>query len=314
MTSSRYTFAVNICLFFSVLLLATSALVMPVLAKDVVILNQPDSVHDTRYEYSYKLMQLSLIHTEDDFGDWEITTSDYPMTSGRVLPELMTGELINVIAEAPKTQWSEKLIAIDVPLRKGVQGFRIFIIKQQNQSLFSDINTFEQFKLIPTGSGMFWSTRFAMEKAGMDVVIGSSYDGLFHMLDKERFISFGRGINEAYDEVETYGKIYPDLIVEKNTLLHIPLVTLFHVSPAHPQLANRIKVGLQRIKDNGLFDEAFHQEHCQFLVKSQLSQRQVFTIDNELISKQDHKEMLKNKEVISPKTNFDEICLTYIEE
>ncbi|WP_144211576.1 hypothetical protein [Shewanella donghaensis] len=299
---------------FKILLNLSLVMTADAVAKDIVILNLPDSERDTRYEYTHNIMELILIHTEDDFGEWEIKTSSVPMTASRVLSELVSGQLINVIAEAPKPHWNEKLIAIDVPLRKGIQGFRVFIIKQQNQSLFANITSFEQFKKIPTGSGMFWSTRFAMEQAEMNVVIGSSYNGLFHMLDKERFISFGRGINEAYDEVAAYRKDYPDLMVEKNTLLHIPLVTLFYVSPTLPELANRIQIGLQRIKANGLFDDMFYREHCRVLIQSQLDKRLVFTIDNEHISQQALTKMLKNNQVISPKSNFEEVCLSYLEE
>ncbi|WP_282166770.1 hypothetical protein [Shewanella japonica] len=307
MSLFKYILVIVVTYLFSYFTIAPFAV-----AKDIIILNQPASANDMRYHYSYELMQLILENTEDDFGEWEITHSPIFMTRDRILTEMVDGELINVIAEAIKPAWNEKLIPIRVPIRKGIQGFRVFIIKKQTQAQFSKIKTIEQLKQIPTGSGIHWSTRLAFEKAGFDVVVGSSYDGLFHMLDKGRFESFGRGVNEAPAELSSFKVKFTDLVLDENVLLHIPLATFFYVSPDEPQLAKRIEVGIKRIMANGQFDNTFYRQYCQELISSKLSERRIFSIENPLMDPKLLAEMQQANYLLSPYTHFDEVCSGYL--
>ncbi|MCL1066134.1 hypothetical protein L2735_04845 [Shewanella olleyana] len=306
MTISKYIFAAVIgCL------LGSTFIVKHTLAKDIVILNHPASENDSRYQYSFELMQLIMEQTKADFGDWEITHSEVFMTRDRVLNELISGELINVMAEAPKMGWNESLIPIKLPIRKGIQGFRVFIIKQQHYEDFQKIQTLAQLKNYPTGSGSFWSTRKAMELAGFDVVVGSSYDGLFHMLERGRFTSFGRGINEAFDELDSHTQAFPNLVLDDKVLLYIPLITIFYVSPNQPKLAKRIETGMKRIIANGQFDQVFYQQYCQLIHKTQLNKRVIFEIDNPLMKKDELLRMRQQGLMLSPTMNFDEVCQIY---
>ncbi|WP_285163694.1 hypothetical protein [Shewanella goraebulensis] len=303
MTRSTYFLATIICLLSSCFFIANTTL-----AKDVVIFNQPASSKDSRYQYSFELMKLILKQTENDFGDWEIAHSEVFMTRDRVLSELISGSLINVIAEAPKVGWNESLIPIKLPLRKGIQGFRVFIIKQENYEAFQQIQTLAQLKSYPTGSGIFWSTRNALEQAGFDVIVGSSYEGLFHMLERGRFTSFGRGINEVSDELAIYSQSFPELVLDDNVLLHIPLITIFYVSPNNPKLAERIQIGMERIIANGQFDHAFYKQYCHALENINLDSRIIFNIDNPLMENEEFIQMQQQGLLLSPKMNFDEVC------
>lgn len=47
---------------------------------------------------------------------------------------------------------------------------------------------------------MQWSTTRVLTENGFNVVTGLDYEGLFKMLTKGRFITFGRGINETHRE------------------------------------------------------------------------------------------------------------------
>ena len=55
------------------------------------------------------------------------------MTRSRIFHELKKGNLRNVVAEAPQEEWDSHLIAVPIPIRKGIQGFRVFIIKDNQQ-------------------------------------------------------------------------------------------------------------------------------------------------------------------------------------
>jgi len=275
-----------------------------------IVLNKQQTKLDSRYQYTYNLMTL-IIEATPDFGPSEVETSNFYMTRDRALIELKSGKLINVMAEAPKPEWDESLLVIPIPIRKGIQGLRVFIIESENNILMQSINTLEALKNLPTGSGSHWSTNVAMETAGFDVITGSNYNGLFGMLYKDRFTTFGRGINEAYKEVGVWQKQYPNLMVDKHVLLHIPLATYFYVSPKTPKIAKRIKVGLLRLIENGSFDHFFYRRHCKDILKAQINKRKIFHIPNSLVS---HKRMLSlvdDDYLIDIKSDFFEICQQY---
>ena len=110
----------------------------------------------------------------------------------RLLQELIKGENIHVIAGSSQTGLEDKLLPIHIPLRKGIQGYRLFLINKQDQTPLQGVETLEEFMAYPTGSGAQWSTRHVMEHAGFKVVTSEDYDTLFKMLKLRRFTTFGR--------------------------------------------------------------------------------------------------------------------------
>lgn len=251
---------------------------------EIVLVNRPPSDTDKRYEYPTKLLTIILKKTEKEYGPAVIVQSESSMARNRILIELEKGLIINVIAVPPKPGWEERLIPIRIPIRKGIQGFRTFLILKKNQAMLSSITSLEALKKIPTGSGQQWSTTRILNENGFDVRPGNSYEGLFNMLVYGRFITFGRGINEAAIEYETHKIQFPELAIEKDLLLFIPLPTYFFVSPKKPKLAERIEVGLSAMLEDGSFDDLFNQEFGELIKKSNLKNRRIFKINNPNLS------------------------------
>jgi hypothetical protein len=280
-------------------------------AVDNFIINHSESAQDFRYEYTYALLELVIEATQADFGDANLEVSSVIMSRNRQLRALEQGKVINIMAEAANTQWNDKLQPIFIPIRKGVQGFRVFIITKDSAETLRGVKSLEQLMQLPTGSGSQWTTKVAMQQAGFNVVESTHYDSLFNMLSKGRFITFGRGVNEAFQEVATYQKPYPQLMLDDHLVLHIPLATYFYVSPKQTRLANRVRVGLERIIKNGLFDRFFYQHHCDFLRQSKLNQRLVLKIDNPLVSEQQMTSIVGKDFLLDPKSDFATLCQAY---
>ncbi|MCL1090995.1 hypothetical protein L2744_15585 [Shewanella profunda] len=280
-------------------------------AIDSFIINHPESENDHRYQYTYDLLALIIEATQSDFGEASLQVSNVIMSRNRIFRSLQDGQVVNVMAEASSLQWDEQLTPIKIPIRKGIQGFRIFIIKKENLSILANINTLAQLTSLDTGSGSQWSTKIAMQQAGFNVIESTQYDNLFNMLSMGRFVTFGRGVNEVFQEVELFKQRYPDLVVDENILLHIPLATYYYVSPNEPRLAQRIQVGLKRIIANGQFDKLFYQRHCEFLLKSKFNERRIFKIDNPLISESEITSIVGKDFLVNPKDDFSALCEKY---
>ena len=280
-------------------------------SNDQFMINRSESELDSRYQYTYELLALVIQATTADFGEGSLLVTDMHMSRNRIFRSLKEGDGINVIAEASKENWNEELIPIRIPIRKGIQGFRLFIIKKDNVSMLANITTLDQLISLKTGSGSQWSTKVAMQQAGFEVVESTLYENLFNMLSKGRFVTFGRGVNEVFQEVSLFSQQYPELMVDEHLMLHIPLVTYYYVSPNQPRLAKRIEVGLQRIIENGQFDQFFYQHHCEYLLKAKLNNRVIFKIDNPYIAETEVISLVGKHFLLNPKDDFDTLCQQY---
>jgi len=253
-------------------------------ASEIVMVNAPLSQEDRRYDYPQKLLGEVLLATEKQYGSAIVRQADFPMKRNRALLELEKGQIIHVMAEAPKPGWEERLIPVRIPIRKGLQGYRTFLILKQNQQMLSKIKTLEEFKKLATGSGKQWSTTRVLKSNGFNLVLGRDYEGLFGMLVRGRFITFGRGINETAVEYNNHKEKFPELAIEKDLLLYIPLPTYFFVTPTKPKLAERIETGLKTMIADGSFEKIF-EEHFGLLIKnSNLEHRRIFRINNPNLS------------------------------
>jgi hypothetical protein len=284
-------------------------LLLPTITKasQDVIFNKPLSLNDPRYSYSYELMKL-IYKATPEYGHAQIKTSELTMTRSRIFQELKKGTLVNVVAESPQKTWDSNLIAVPIPIKKGIQGFRVFIIKAKNVEKLAKIKNITSLKSLHTGSGRDWSTRLVMEKSGFVVVTANGYESLFAMLSKERFTTFGRGINEAYQEVQSHLALFPNFVVDEHILLKIPLATYFYVSPSFPELADRIKVGLLRLIENGDFDHFFFEKYCPDILKANMHKRVTLEINNPQVSKERMISLVGEDFLLNPTISYKKIC------
>lgn len=263
----------------------SGALAPKILASEAIKVNAPLSATDTRYQYPNDLLQKIIDVTTDDFGPAHIEVSYRKEARQRALSSLIKGADLHIMAEAPKPSWDQQLLSVKIPIRKGLQGYRAFLIHTDSQAALQRVQTLDDLIALPTGSGAQWSTLIALQHAGFQVVTSNSYDGLFKMLASKRFITFARGINEAYQELELKKVQHLNLMVDPSLLLYIPLATYFYVTPTQPVLQKRIETGLLRLIASGEFDHHFFKSHCPDLLQAALSTRKLIRIDNPNISR-----------------------------
>lgn len=264
--------------------LAISLLLWPTWVKanentETIITNPANSAQDSRFEYPMLLLQEALERTVDRFGPYKIQQYPTPVSRQRALVKLMNGE-ITVFDAATRQEWETAALPIRIPLRKGLQGYRLFLIRSEDQKKFNQINTLDDLLRFRMGGGQQWSTTLALKRLNIDVIGGNAYEPLFKMLIQNRFDYFPRGVNEAFREKEEHENIYPNLRVEENLALYMPLPTYFFISPLKPKLAKRIEIGLLSMIEDGTFEKIFSTYHQRDLKKANLSARKILKIQN----------------------------------
>ncbi len=246
---------------------------------ETIITNPDNSAKDSRFTYPRLLLKEALERTVDRFGPYKIQQYPVPLSRQRALVKLMNGE-ITVFDAAARQEWETAAIPIRIPLRKGLQGYRLFLIRSEDQKKFNQVSTLDDLLHFRMGGGQQWSTTLALKRLNIDVIGGNTYEPLFKMLMQKRFDYFPRGVNEAFREKEERENVFPNLKVEENLALYMPLPTYFFVSPLKPELAKRLKIGLISMIEDGTFDRMFFAYHQNDLENANLSARKIFKVQN----------------------------------
>ena len=241
-----------------------------------------ESKDDTRFDYATQLLDKALEKTVKSDGPFTMTPGG-KMNVGRAFQFLEEGRIVNVGWSTPTQEREENFIPIRIPIKKGLLGYRIFLIKQQDRDKFASIQTLKELKKLKVGQGHIWNDVKVFKANGFKIVTGPEYEGLFDMLIAGRFDYFSRGINEAPNEYEERkGRLY-DLYMEETILLYYPWPKYFFTSKKTPQLAERIERGLRMMIKDGSFEAHFMKFHKKDIERVNLNERKLFKIHNPLL-------------------------------
>lgn len=248
-------------------------------ATEIIITNPMKSQDDKRFEYPKEILKTALKRTEDRYGPFDIQRYAAGLSRNRALRELVSGNI--TIFEAPtRLEWEEAAIPVRVPIRKGLLGYKLLLIRNDRQADFDKIETQEQLKQYRYGGGLQWSSSLAMKRLGFKIHGGTDYEPLFAMLHGRRFDYFPRGVNEIFQEFDTRKGKFPDMVIEKKLALYLPQPTYFFVTPTKPLLAKRLKEGLLSMVDDGTLDQMFLEYHGASLERAGLQNRKIIQLKN----------------------------------
>jgi hypothetical protein len=245
----------------------------------------PEAPGDTRYDHYWQLLAQALAITEPDFGPFAVRKAALPMTELRALDELETGKgTITVLVHGNVADYEQRLLPIRFPLDKGLLGYRVFLIRGEMQPKLDLVGGLEDLRRYSIGQGREWGDVTILRQAGLTVVEGTSYEGLFSMLATHRFQLFSRSVVEVGEELAREKPNHPELVIERHLMLYYPLTRYFYVtrSPAGDALARRISEGLERMLKNGLFDHMFEDFKTPFERQIGLRDRLLIRIANPL--------------------------------
>ncbi|MDE1463806.1 transporter substrate-binding domain-containing protein [Spartinivicinus poritis] len=260
----------------AIMLFTLNALAEPTVVK--YLKKEEDSA---RYSYYYELIDIVLETTKSSFGDYKIEPLIGEMTAARWNQTAIEGKLLNLLwSPAGMEGLDTQMIPIPVPLVKGLTGYRVFLIHKANQPKFSQVKTLADLKLLTVGQGQNWGDVPIFQHNGIEVVEGSTYEGLFGMLAAKRFDYFSRGLNEIIPEYQARKDQYPSMAIEQEILLFYPYPFIFFASKNTPELAKRLEAGLMIMIKNGSLDNHFNKYHKSTLQALNLQKRKLLKISN----------------------------------
>ncbi len=244
--------------------------------------NAPETADDRRYDYHWRVLRAALEATREKYGAY-ILEPGLPMSEKLQVVEMQRARgVLNTMVLDATVALEETLQPVKIPVDKGLLGYRVFLIPAELQSRFSSVQSFEQLRQFSFGQQREWSDVAIYKAAGLEVVTGSSYEGLFRMLMLGRFDAFGRGVTEVSGELEHWRKDYPQMAIENELLLYYPLPVYFWFprNEEGSRHAQRVEEGMRAIVANGTLDRLFTEEYAATIKKLGLDRRRVFRIGN----------------------------------
>jgi len=243
--------------FLAILLLLTTATARA--AVMTYIYHAPESALDVRYQYHWEILRTALEKTTPKWGPYRMVRSEF-MTERRQTLELKnhTGKL-TVMYLSTTPDFEQNLIPIRIPVDKNLGGYCVFLIRKEDQSRFASVHSLDDLRHFTFGLGLGWIDVDILKASGLRVVTGSSYDGLFEMLDKKRFDIFLRAAVEVLDEYDQRKAHLPNLRIEDHFILYYPLPMYFWFPKTEEgrRLAARAEAGMRMMIADGTYDRIF---------------------------------------------------------
>ncbi len=242
----------------------------------------------TKREHDIEELLYILINaSEEKFGPCELTPFHENINEAKIRYFITHDLVFDIIWSSNTPDLEKHLIPIWHPIRKGLLGYRIFLIRKQDQPMFSSIRTIEDLKKLTVGQGRFWNDVKVFQANGIKVKTSMHYESLFDMVAKGRVDYFSRGFNEIFTEYKEHVVRLPNLNIERDILIYYPWPKFFYVSKKNPKLAKRLIYAFKRIKENGKYEEWFLKHNKESIKKANLPSRRLFTLDNPLFTKKE---------------------------
>jgi hypothetical protein len=233
-------------------------------------------------DYSAELLKHVLSYKQKN--KYQVQFNNKNLPKNRVLTLISNNAGIDVISAGATKEREKLLLPIRFPILKGLNGWRIALVTKENKDIFLKNSTLRAFKLLTPGQLHSWSDTKVIASNDINVEGGSSYDGLFPMLENNRFDYFPRSILEVRWEYEQHKD--RNIIIEPHQLIHYPAAYFFFVNKNNTNLAADISSGLEKALKDGSFERIFNKYFGSAIQEVQQENRRVFSLTNPFLPAQ----------------------------
>lgn len=256
-------------------------LCLPLLAQAQVLTIKVPSrpVNNLDLEYQLKLLELALTRSGQPF---RIQLVDLDLNQFTLQQQLLKGQSINVFWMGTSSDLESSLLAVPIPLFRGLEGLRLSFIHADAQDKFNNINSLADIKQMKAVQGVGWADNKILANAGIPIYAGR-YSNLFRIInDGDKFDFFPRSLVDIFAERSELVAKYPNLAIEQHLLIRYPFAQFFFVSPEYPELARAIQTGLERAYADGSFMTFFNENPKvrEALASAHIEQRVTISLPN----------------------------------
>ncbi|MFT2091554.1 amino acid ABC transporter substrate-binding protein [Paraglaciecola sp. 2405UD69-4] len=237
---------------------------------------------DIMTNYPIELLSLAL---EQTGVNYELHPSSNLLTKVKALNRLEDNREVNLVWAMTNKQREEDLLAIRIPLFKGLIGWRLLMIRDDMSDRFRYIQSLEHLIKLSPIQGRDWPDTKILRSNGFDVVVNLGQDNLINMLATAQGDFYPRSLAEIWHELETLEGV-EGLSVQPTLGIHYPSAVYFFVNQNNRPLAHLIEVGLEKAIKNGKFEALFQKTYQDYIERAKLRERTFYQLDNTFLPEQ----------------------------
>ncbi|MFT5545677.1 MAG: hypothetical protein ACI832_000144 [Rheinheimera aquimaris] len=230
---------------------------------------------DPRGHYPIALLHLALGKAGSQYNP---VPSKRDQAQWRTLRQLESGTGMDVVWTFTSIEREEKLRPIRIPIDRGLLGWRLLLIRQQDSSRFANISEANQLQPLRAVQGHDWPDFNILKYNQFNVIPSTHYQGMFTMLQLGRVDYFPRTITEIQSELHSHPNL--DLAIAPELVLYYPAPLYYFVHPDKTQLAQDIEYGLRAAIADGSMKQLFLQHFGDDIAQAHLQQRRVIRLQN----------------------------------
>lgn len=248
--------------------------------------------HNPNNKYFIEVLTKALKTSEPEFGKFKLSPIDTLISQERQLRELNKGN-IDVFWTVSTPMREKVALPIKIPLIKGAYGLRVLVINKLDKSVFSMLNSQEGLAGKIAVLGKDWPDAAIFRANKLSINTEAPEYSLYNVIAKERGFYFPRAITEAWSELHSLEN--PQLTIDTHHLLQYPSAVYFFVAKDNKKLAERIEVGLNKMRRSGQLDALFYEYplHQLSLAASNINNAKIYQLNNPLFVNSDEKVALK---------------------
>lgn len=227
-----------------------------------------------------EVLKLALDETRDLFGPYKLVRSA-PLEQDVAFNGLAKPQRSQDldVASGATTPWREQhLLAIRLPVMKGLLGYRVCLTQKAQAKRFSNLQTSYDWQThhLKICQAESWPDTHILRRNGFEVQGTKTYGELFSAVSNGHCDCFLRSVGEVGPELASH----PGLSIEPSLLFLYPEPAYFFVRPGNTRLAARIELGLLRAMDDGRYDTLFQARFANRLAPLHLGTRTLFHLNN----------------------------------
>jgi ABC-type amino acid transport substrate-binding protein len=229
---------------------------------------------DLRFDFPLALLRLLL-----QAGGLPNSLDLAPrVPDGQVAAQLLDGR-VDVAILPSISEPADALQVLRVPIRRGLLGVRVLMVRRERLAEFSRLRDLEQLKRrYVMGYGAHWLDNALLRQLGFRLRDYSNYSDLFRALAQGEVDYLNRGVNEVWAELDHPLLVPHGLGVVPGLALSYPLDDYFHLSPLQRAWLPRLQAGMQTLWRDGRYRRLYFETFGRAIERAQFGRRRVLQV------------------------------------